>query len=325
MKIVTIKGDGIGPSIMDSVKKILMSLNSNFEFIDALAGKESLAQKGSLLPDETLSLIKEHKLCLKSPLETPIGNGFSSINVALRKKLDLYANVRPIKNKDLDFVIIRENTEGMYGGEQIGDDLLGEAKSRITRAGAERIINYAISYAIKNKRKKITLVHKANILKTTSGLMLKVFKEKQKDYPNIEFEDLIVDNTAMQMVLNPHRFDVIVTSNLFGDILSDLGAGLIGGLGLAPGVNRGDDVSIYEAVHGTAPDIVGKNLANPLALLKSAGLLLEERGLIKEKQILDKSIDSMFNEKKLTKDLGGGLGTIEFTNELIQKIKNYSS
>ena len=326
MKIVTINGDGIGPSIMDSVKKVLKTLNPNLDFVDADAGKTSLEKNGELLPKKTIDLIKEHKYSIKSPLETPIGKGFSSINVALRKELDLFANVRPIKgdiiNKDIDFVIIRENTEGMYTGKQTSNEDFGEATSRITKKGAERIIRYAIDYAIDNGRKKVTLVHKANILKTTSGLMLEIFNRIKKEYSQLEFEDLIVDNTCMQLVIRPERFDVIVTSNLFGDILSDLGAGLIGGLGLAPGGNIGKDFAVFEAVHGTAPDIAGKNLANPTALLLSANLLLKEMGLLHESLVLEKSIKNLYLDKnKLTGDMGGKLGTKEFTEALIEEIK----
>lgn len=327
IKVATICGDGIGPSIMESTKKVLLTLNPNFEFIDVPAGQTSLDTNGSLLPQETIETIKTLKYALKSPLETPIGKGFSSVNVQLRKALDLYANVRPIDGvfveKKIDFVIVRENTEGMYTGKQTGDDTFGEAVSRITRKGAERIITYAFEYAKKQNRTKVTLVHKANILKTTSGLMLKVFNEIKELYPDIEANDLIVDNTCMQMVMRPERFDVIVTSNLFGDILSDLGAGLIGGLGLAPGANIGENASVFEAVHGTAPDIVGMNLANPTALLLSANLMLKEMGMNDESYFLEKSLEDITkNKDDLTKDRGGQNGTIEFTEKLCQIILN---
>jgi isocitrate dehydrogenase (NAD+) len=328
MKIVTINGDGIGTSIMDSTKKILKTLNPDFTFIDAPAGKSSLEKNGDLLPQNTLDLIRLHKYAIKSPLETPVGKGFSSVNVRLRKELDLFANIRPIKgnfnSSPIDFVIVRENTEGMYAGEQRSTPEYGEAISKITKKGAERIIRYSFEYAVKNKRKKVTLVHKANILKTTSGLMLSVFNEIKKEYPEIESQDLIVDNTCMQMVMRPYIFDVIVTSNLFGDILSDLGAGLIGGLGLAPGSNIGKEISVFEAVHGTAPDIEGKNIANPTALILSANLMLKELNMIAESDLLEKALLTI-NRKYLTKDQGGLSGTIEFTEALCSRIKKLQS
>ena len=324
IKIVTIDGDGIGPSIMDSTKKVLKTLNPNFEFINALAGLQAQEKTGTLLPQETIDLIKAHKTALKSPLQTPIGHGFKSINVQLRKELDLFANVRPIKTfqESLDLTIIRENTEGLYAGEQETTPTAGIATSIMTHEGCKRIIQYAIDYAKKNNRKKITLVHKANILKTTSGLMLKTFKDMTSSNQDFEFNDLIVDNACMQLVMHPERFDVIVTSNLFGDILSDLCAGLIGGLGLAPGSNIGHDSSIFEAVHGTAPDIVGKNLANPTALILSANLMLKQLNLMEESTLLEKTLKNVYlhDKKHLTGDMGGNLGTIEFTEYLCKKL-----
>lgn len=324
IKIGTICGDGIGPSIMESTKRVLTALNKNFEFIDLPAGKSSLEEQGELLPKRTIDTIKELSYAIKSPLETPIGKGFASVNVQLRKELDLYANVRPIHGtfhgKKIDLVIVRENTEGLYSGSQKGDDNYGEAISRITREGATRIIKYSFDYARRNNRKKVTLVHKANILKTTSGLMLKVFNEIKNSYPEIIAEDLIIDNTCMQLVMYPEKFDVICTSNLFGDILSDLGAGLIGGLGLAPGANIGTSSKVFEAVHGTAPDIVGKNLANPTALILSANLMLKEMGMDKESKLLEKVLSETHKEN-LTKDRGGNLGTVEFTDYLCSEIK----
>ena len=332
--ITLLPGDGIGPDIMNSTTQVLDFLfgKNYFSYESMLAGEKALELKGSLLPDETLDSISKNKIALKSPLNTPKGDGFKSINVTLRQKYNLYANYRPIvsftdtntKYSNLDIITIRENTEGMYSGE--GQVLLdngerAEAKSVITKKGSEKIVKFAFEIAKKYNRKKVTLVHKANILKTTSGLFLSVGKEIAKQYPEIQFEEMIVDACCMNLVKNPERFDVIVTTNLFGDILSDLCAGLVGGLGLAPGANIGEDVCIFEAVHGTAPDIAGKDLANPSALMLSACLMLEQLGYLNDAKMWRKAIQMTISDKSVcTKDLGGSGGTKSFTEAVIGNI-----
>src|SRR5215213_5318890 len=291
-QVTLIPGDGIGPSISNATVKILKAAGADIEWDTQVAGLAGVALCGDPIPDSTLDSIKRTKLALKGPLTTPSGVGFRSINVALRKEFDLYANVRPAysivpggRYKDLDIVLIRENTEGLYVGVEhyirVGDDPRAAAESIaiITRGGSERIVRYAFEYAVRHGRKKVTLVHKANILKLTQGLFLDVGREIAKEYAGrVEFEETIIDAMAMKLVLSPERFDVMVTTNLFGDILSDLIAGLVGGLGLAPGANIGASAAIFEAVHGTAPDIAGKGVANPGALILAACLMLDHLG-----------------------------------------------
>ncbi|MGH7637858.1 MAG: isocitrate/isopropylmalate dehydrogenase family protein, partial [Gemmatimonadaceae bacterium] len=281
VRVTLIPGDGIGPSITAATVRILEASGAEIEWDHQVAGMAAVARYGDPIPDETLDSIKRTRLALKGPLETPVGEGFRSINVALRKTFDLYANVRPAysivpggRYENLDIVLIRENTEGLYVGIEhyikIGDDPRAAAESvaLVTRAGAERIARYAFEYAVKHRRKKVTLVHKANILKYSQGLFLDSGRLIAREYVDrVEFEERIVDAMAMNLVLNPERFDVIVTTNLFGDILSDQISGLVGGLGLAPGANIGEHGAIFEAVHGTAPDIAGKGVANPGALM----------------------------------------------------------
>jgi isocitrate dehydrogenase (NAD+) len=289
--VTLIPGDGIGPSISAATTRIIEASGADITWDTQLAGLAGVARYGDPIPDSTLDSIKRTKLALKGPLETPVGEGYRSINVALRKTFDLYANVRPAysiapggRYENLDLVMIRENTEGLYVGIEhyikIGDDPRAAAESvaLITRAGSERIVRYAFDYAVKHNRKKVTLVHKANILKFSQGLFLDTGRMVARDYVGrIEFEERIVDAMSMNLVLHPERFDVIVTTNLFGDILSDQISGLVGGLGLAPGANIGVNGAIFEAVHGTAPDIAGKGLANPGALVLAACMLLEHR------------------------------------------------
>jgi isocitrate dehydrogenase (NAD+) len=283
-QVTLIPGDGIGPSIANATVKILAAAGADIEWDTQLAGMAGVARFGDPIPDATLDSIKRTKLALKGPLETPVGEGYRSINVALRKTFDLYANVRPAysivpggRYQNLDLVLIRENTEGLYVGIEhyirVGDDPRAAAESVavITRHGSERIVRYAFDYAVKHGRKKVTLVHKANILKFSQGLFLDSGRMVARDYVGqIEFEERIVDAMAMNLVLNPEKFDVIVTTNLFGDILSDQISGLVGGLGLAPGANIGVNGAIFEAVHGTAPDIAGKGVANPGAVVLAA-------------------------------------------------------
>ena len=287
---------------------------------------------GELLPQGTLDTIKANGICLKGPLTTPVGKGFSSINVALRRYFNLYANVRPVvtfegtkaKYDDIDILTIRENTEGAYlsEGQTINEErTVAESKIVVTREASVNIVRYAFEIAKKAGRKKVTAVHKANIMKTTSGLFLEVAQEIAKEYPEIEFNTLIVDNTCMQLVMNPGQFDVIVTTNLFGDIISDLCAGLVGGLGMAPGANIGNDVAMFEAVHGSAPDIAGKKIANPTALILAAAMMIEHMGHVAEAGRIRQAIkQTLLDKDRLTGDLGGSAHTAEFTDAVIARL-----
>ncbi|HEU5173758.1 MAG TPA: isocitrate/isopropylmalate family dehydrogenase [Gemmatimonadaceae bacterium] len=331
-KVTLIPGDGIGPSITEATVRILEAAGADLEYDEQVAGVAGVSRFGDPMPECTLDSIKRTGLALKGPLETPVGGGFRSVNVALRKTFDLYANVRPAidiipggRYDDVDLVLIRENTEGLYVGIEhyikIGDDARAAAESiaLITRAGSERIIRYAFEYAVKHGRKKVTLVHKANILKFSQGLFLDVGREISQEYAGrVEFEDKIVDAMAMNLVLHPERFDVIVTTNLFGDILSDQISGLVGGLGLAPGANIGTGGAIFEAVHGTAPDIAGKNVANPGALVLASALMLEHIGDDATAGRIRKAFtDTVRTGKVRTRDLGGTASTTEFTDAVI--------
>ena len=333
--VTLIPGDGIGPSISAATTRIVEAAGADITWDTQLAGLAGVARYGDPIPDATLDSIKRTKLALKGPLETPVGEGYRSINVALRKTFDLYANVRPAysiatggRYQDVDLVMIRENTEGLYVGIEhyikIGDDPRAAAESvaLITRAGSERIVRYAFDYAVKHRRKKVTLVHKANILKFSQGLFLDSGRLIARDYVGqIEFEERIVDAMSMNLVLHPERFDVIVTTNLFGDILSDQISGLVGGLGLAPGANIGVNGAIFEAVHGTAPDIAGKGVANPGALVLAACMLLEHIGDIERAKRIRTALESTIREgKTVTRDLGGTASTDQFTDAVIAKL-----
>jgi isocitrate dehydrogenase (NAD+) len=331
-RITVIKGDGIGPDIIDSALQILDKVGCDFEYDFADAGLMALEKHGELLPDSTLELIAKNKVTLKGPLTTPVGEGFTSINVSLRKKFGLYANLRPVvsfkgtkaRYEDIDIITVRENTQGMYSG--LGqvvspDGSEAEAMSKITREGAERIVTFAYELAQREGRKKVTAVHKANILKSTSGLFLKVAREVAERYPDIKSEEMIVDNTCMQLVMNPHQFDVIVTTNLFGDILSDLCAGLVGGLGMAPGANIGQDCAIFEAVHGSAPDIAGQNLANPTSVILASIQMLDYLKMgDKADKIRQAITDVIESGDRTTRDLGGNAGTEEFTQAVLERL-----
>jgi isocitrate dehydrogenase (NAD+) len=334
-QVTLIPGDGIGPSIANATVRLLAAAEANIEWDSQVAGMAGVARFGDPIPDATLDSIKRTKLALKGPLETPIGEGYRSINVALRKTFDLYANVRPAysilpggRYENLDLVLIRENTEGLYVGVEhyirVGDDPRAAAESMaiITRAGSERIVRYAFEYAVKHGRKKVTLVHKANILKFSQGLFLDTGRMVARDYAGtIECEERIVDAMAMNLVLHPERFDVICTTNLFGDILSDEISGLVGGLGLAPGANIGANGAIFEAVHGTAPDIAGKGIANPGALILAACMLLDHIGETDRAKRVRTALEQTIREgKTVTRDLGGTASTNEFTDAIIAKL-----
>ena len=332
-KITLIKGDGIGPEITDVCVDVLEALDVNIKWDIQLAGIAALEKDEELLSDAVLESIKENRVCLKAPLTTPIGEGFRSVNVSLRKHFDLFANIRPIKSfegiktkfEDVDLIIFRENTEDLYAGveEQISPTEAHSIKI-ITKEKTERIVKSAFDYAKVHGERKVTVVTKANIMKLSDGLFLKTAREVQKDYPEIELEEILVDNMAMQLVMAPQKYRVIVTSNLYGDILSDLAAGLIGGLGLIAGANIGQDVAIFEAVHGTAPDIAGQNKANPTALLSAVVMMLEHIGEAKKATLLQKSIEKVYeNPTNFTFDLGGSATTHDFKQSLIQEIKKH--
>ena len=330
--ITVIRGDGIGPEIMDATLFILDKLGAGLQYEEADAGVVALEKHGDLMPKVTLDSIAKNKVALKSPLSTPIGGGFTSINVSLRRHFDLYANVRPVvsfpntksRYENIDMITVRENTEGAYiseGQEVSADGQTAISITRVTRAGSERVVRYAFELAKANGRKKVTAVHKANIIKSTSGLFLKVAREVAAEYPEIEFQEMIIDNACMQMVMRPEQFDVVVTTNLFGDILSDLCAGLVGGLGLAPGANIGKDAAIFEAVHGTAPDIAGQGKANPCALLLAAVQMLEHIGQQDNAERLRKAIIATMEAKdSLTGDLGGTGSTMDFAKAIASRL-----
>ncbi len=329
--VTLIPGDGIGPEITKSVLAILKAAQADIDFDTQIAGITALEQKGKLIPDDLVDSINTHKVALKGPLTTPIGEGFRSINVSLRQMFDLYQNVRPVKSiptlesrfTNVDIILFRENTEGLYSGFEIYDERnqIADAIARISRFGSERIIRAAFEYALKHNRKRVTIVHKANIMKQSSGLFLKIGREIAKDYPQIEQDDRIIDNMCMQLVMYPERYDVIVTTNLFGDILSDLTAGLVGGLGLVPGANINEELAIFEAVHGTAPDIAGQNKANPSALLFSALLMLQYLGQTEVANRIEAAFFRTMSKKdKRTGDLGGKSNTEEFTQHVIKNL-----
>ena len=330
--VTLIPGDGIGPGITDATIRVLEAAGARFTYDKQLAGMAAVAAHGDPMPEATIESIKRTRLALKGPLETPVGGGYRSVNVALRKAFDLYANVRPAatirpggRYENVDIVLIRENTEGLYIGIEHYVPIDGDPKAAaesvalITRAGSERIVRYAFEYAVSHKRKKVTLVHKANILKFSQGLFLEVGREIAKEYAGrVEFDDRIIDACAMQLVMKPETFDVIVTTNMFGDILSDEISGLVGGLGLAPGANIGAHAALFEAVHGTAPDIAGKGIANPGALILAACMMLDHLGDHARAGRIRKALAAVVREgKTVTRDLGGTANTDQFTDAII--------
>jgi len=333
--ITLIPGDGIGPEVTEATVEVLEAAGADFEYDRQLAGLAALDEVRSPLPTETLDSIRRTGLALKGPLTTQLGSGFRSINVAIRMEFDLYANVRPAKTllpggrcEDNDIVLIRENTEGLYVGVEhyigVGGDPRAAAESVmiVTRFGAERIVRYAFEFARSNGRKKVTLAHKANILKYTQGLFLDVGNELAKEYDDIEFEDRIIDATAMGLVLDPYAFDVLVMENMFGDILSDLMAGLVGGLGFAPAGNIGTEAAMFEAVHGSAPDIAGQGVANPTGLLLSACMLLDH---VEQPEVASRIRvaleETVVGNVCRTRDMGGAASTGEFTEALVRALR----
>lgn len=331
MKTITLfRGDGIGPEICESVKQVLNALKLDLKLEEFNVGEAEYERNGALIPQAAFDSIEKNKIILKAPITTPIGKGFKSCNVQLRLKYDLYANIRPAKTlpnikvpfDNVDVVIFRENTEDLYVGieEEIDENTI-HAKKIITRKCSERIIRSAFDYAVKNNRKRVSCVHKANILKKSDGLFLKIFNEIKEEYPQIEADAYIVDNVCMQLVMHPEKFDVMVMPNLYGDILSDLASGLIGGLGLLPSANIGNDYAMFEAVHGSAPDIAGKNIANPTALLLSAAMMLDYIDESHAAERIRKAIQEVLIEgKTLTRDLHGEATTTEFTQAIIEKL-----
>ena len=335
-KIVIIPGDGIGPEIMAAVKKVIEASGAKITWIERLAGLAALEKGMDVFPDETLEAIKEHKVALKGPCTTPIGEGFTSVNVKLRKTLDLYAAVRPVRNlpgvitrfRNVDIVIIRENTEGLYSGvENIITPGVVMSMKVATEKACTRISHWAFEYARHRHRKKITVLHKANIMKLTDGLFIRKSKEASKEYGDIRYEEMIIDAGCMKLVQDPALFDMLLLENLYGDLISDLCAGLVGGLGVVPGANIGDREAVFEAVHGSAPDIAGKGVANPLALLMSGVMMLNHLADTEGREDfracavrIKNAYDSALQESDRTRDLGGKLGTMEFADALIRRI-----
>ena len=327
--ITLINGDGIGPEISDAVVRILKASGVEINWDIQPAGEDVIEKEGTPLPDRVIASIKKNKVALKAPVTTPIGKGFRSVNVQLRKTLDLYANLRPCKNlpnvktrfDNVDIVVVRENTEDLYAGiERQVDENTAESIKIITKSATERICKFAFDYALKNNRKEVACVTKANIMKLSDGLFLDTYREVAKSYPQIKQREILVDNLCMQLVQNPNQFDVLVLPNLYGDIVSDLCAGLIGGLGVAQGANIGLDCAVFEPVHGSAPDIKGQNTANPTALLLSAIEMLKYIDEFTCAEKIEKALFKTLESGKTTKDLGGSLGTKEFADEIIKNL-----
>src|ERR1700751_2792596 len=330
-KITLIPGDGIGPEVTQAVVRILEATGLKFEWETFQAGAEAYEKYKEYIPKALIESIERTRVALKGPVTTPVGGGFSSINVALRKKFDLYANFRPIRNlphippryPDVDLIIVRENTESLYSGleHEVVPGVV-ESLKIMTEKACTRIARFAFEYARKNHRKKIHAIHKANIMKLSDGLFLRCARDVAKGYPEITYGEHIVDNTCMQLVMNPYQYDMLVMENLYGDILSDLCAAFVGGLGLVPGANFGDEIAIFEAVHGSAPDIAGKNIANPTALLRSALLMLRHLGEFEASTQIRNALEKVYrNPEKLTKDIGGLAGTSEFADAVIVEME----
>jgi isocitrate dehydrogenase (NAD+) len=330
-RITLIPGDGIGPEVASAVVSIIEATGVKIEWEEHVAGQPALDKYGVTLPNELIQSIKRNKVGLKGPITTPVGKGFTSVNVGLRKALDLYANLRPVRalpnvpcrNPNLNLVVVRENTESLYSGleHEIIPGVV-ESLKIITKKASTRIARFAFEFARSEKRKKITCTHKANIMKMSDGLFLKCFHSVAKDFPNIESVDMIIDNASMQLVMRPEQFDVLLCENLYGDIVSDLCAGLIGGLGLVPGANIGEKGAVFEAVHGSAPDIAGKGIANPTALLQSAILMLRHIEERKAADRIEKAMLKVFAAGKVrTRDIGGNATTKQFADAIISQMK----
>ena len=326
-KATLIPGDGIGPEVVGAAIRILDASGVKFEWERFSVGADAFEKSGEYIPKELVESIERTRLALKGPVGTPVGHGFSSVNVALRKKFELFANFRPVKSlpgletkfPNIDLIIFRENTEGLYSGieHEVVPGVV-ESLKIITEKASTRVSKHAFAYARKMGRKKIHVIHKANIMKMSDGLFLRCSREVSKDYPEITYAEHIVDNACMQLVMNPYQYDILLMENLYGDILSDLCAGLVGGLGLVPGANIGLDCALFEAVHGSAPDIAGKNMANPTAVIRSTLLMLDYLGENKAAAQIQAALEKVYTEKKtLTRDVGGTAGTSEFTDAVI--------
>jgi isocitrate dehydrogenase (NAD+) len=330
-KVTLIPGDGIGPEVSQAAVRILEATGVKFEWETYAAGADAFAKYKEYIPKELLASIERTRVGLKGPVTTPVGGGFASINVELRKHFELYANFRPIRNlphiptryPDVDLIIFRENTEGLYSGieHEVVPGVV-ESLKIITEKASTRISRYAFDYARKNGRKKIHAIHKANIMKLSDGLFLKCSRNVAKEYPEITYAEHIVDNTCMQLVMNPYQYDILLMENLYGDIVSDLCAAFVGGLGLVPGANMGDECAIFEAVHGSAPDIAGKNLANPTAIIRSGLLMLRHLGEHDAALKIRNALEKVYRHKeKLTRDVGGQAGTSQFADAIIREIE----
>ncbi len=329
-KVTLIPGDGIGPEVAEAARKVINATGIQIDWEVVEAGEAVMEEHGTPLPQYVLDSIKKNKVALKGPVTTPIGKGFRSVNVTLRQELNLYANVRPAKTfsgiksryENVDLVIFRENTEDLYAGieHKVGDDA-AESIKIITRKASERIARYACEYARRENRKKVTAVHKANIMKLSDGLFLESVRTVAEEYPDIEFEDIIVDAMCMHLVQNPENFDLLVLPNLYGDIVSDLCAGLVGGLGVAPGANIGETIAVFEAVHGSAPQIAGQNKANPIALILSGAMMLSHLGEVEAGQRVIKAVTEVLEEGQyVTGDLGGSAGTTDMAEAIVAKL-----
>jgi isocitrate dehydrogenase (NAD+) len=328
--ITLIPGDGIGPEVVAAAVRVLTATGLELEWHTEVAGASAIGTEGSALPPRVLESIRKHKLALKGPTETPVGTGHRSVNVELRKTLDLYANLRPVQTlpgvksryDGVDLIVVRENTEDLYSGlEHVVVPGVVESIKIITEKASTRIARFAFDHARKKGRKRVTAIHKANIMKLSDGLFLDCCRRVAKDHPEITYDEMIVDNTCMQLVLDPTRFDVLLLENLYGDIVSDLCAGFIGGLGMAPGANIGEGVAVFEAVHGSAPDIAGKNLANPMALVLSAAMMLDHVGELDAARRVREAVYSVLREGKvLTRDLGGTAGTTQIAEAIAAKV-----
>jgi isocitrate dehydrogenase (NAD+) len=333
-KVTLIPGDGIGPEVTDVARKVIESTGARIEWELVPAGYQALEEYKTVLPDIVFDSIKRNKVALKGPVGTPVGEGFRSVSVTIRKTLDLYANLRPVKSfpgvksryDGIDIVVIRENTEDLYSGleHEVAPGVV-ETLKIITERASLRIANFAFMFAKRRGRRKVTAIHKANIMKLSDGLFLDCVRRVSRDYPEIEYEEMIVDNSCMQLVLNPQRFDVLLTENLYGDIVSEICAGLVGGLGFAPGANIGDSYAVFEAAHGSAPDIAGKNLANPIAITLSGVLLLKYIGENREAKVIEHAISKVLAEGEvLTKDMGGNATTTDLRDAIIREIAHRS-
>ncbi len=326
-QVTLIPGDGSGPEVIGAAKKVVEATGINIHWEEAQAGAAMIEAYGTPLPDETIASIRKTGIALKGPITTPVGTGFRSVNVALRKTFDLYANVRPTKTypgvitkfENIDLVIVRENTEDLYAGiERMVDEDTAESIKLFTRKGCERIIRYAFEYAVREGRKKVTAVHKANIMKCTDGMFLDIARKIAKEYPQIQFNDSIVDAMCMRLVMHPEEYDVLVCPNLYGDIISDLCAGLVGGLGLTPSANIGVDGAIFEPIHGSAPDIAGQHKINPTAAILSTALMLAHLGEGEKAAAIEKAVETVIGTGKiLTPDMGGTASTEEFADAVI--------